>query len=220
MILAAISSLLSPDRVRWTGLPSAGVIDCSSFPFYDARLDHFTYGVFFRSVLSFEISLIFTVHLRPPEPLRFPAKRVEFFIDPASAPTTTFDGILSYLLVSSSGRCVSCRLSQSKMANESKSELPENPWDLPFVNRGISGIVFAIDEFSVIKTPTGGQTNAQELEIERRILERLGEHPRIVKVLHVHKNMIVLERLLYPLRSRTWELRDRELLPSIEEILK
>lgn len=106
------------------------------------------------------------------------------------------------------------------MLKESNSELPENLWNLPFVNRGISGIVFAINEFSVIKTPTGGDINAQELETERRIFERLGEHPRIVRLLYVHRNMIVLERLLYPLRTRTLELREKGVVPSTEEVLK
>ncbi|EGE04819.1 serine/threonine protein kinase [Trichophyton equinum CBS 127.97] len=43
-------------------------------------------------------------------------------------------------------------------------------------------IIFAVDELSVIKTPTGGEENAEELRVEREILERLGDHPRIVKL--------------------------------------
>jgi hypothetical protein len=105
------------------------------------------------------------------------------------------------------------------MDNGCQPKLPERLWDLPFLDRGISGIVFAIDEFSVIKTPTGGEANVREFEVERRIFERLGEHPRIVKMLYVYEDMLVLERLLYPLRVRTLEIRDKRLVPSTEEIL-
>lgn len=100
-----------------------------------------------------------------------------------------------------------------------KSDVPDNLWDLPFIDRGVSGIVFAIDAVSVIKTPTGGESNAQELDVERRIFERLGQHPRITKLLFIYKSMIVLERLQYPLRVRTLKLLDEGLVPSDKEIL-
>lgn len=99
-------------------------------------------------------------------------------------------------------------------------QLPEDLWTLPFINAGVSGIVFAVDEFSVIKTPTGGVNNARELEVERQILERLGEHPRVVRLLKIHRNMAILERLLYPLRARIEELRDDGAEPTVKEILK
>jgi len=108
----------------------------------------------------------------------------------------------------------------TQMDNGSQPQLPERLWDLPFLDRGISGIVFAIDDFSVIKTPAGGVANVREFEVERRIFERLGEHPRIVKMLYIYKDMLVLERLLYPLRVRTLNIRERRLVPSTEEILK
>ncbi|KDB25379.1 hypothetical protein H109_02793 [Trichophyton interdigitale MR816] len=53
-----------------------------------------------------------------------------------------------------------------------QTTFPKCLWDLPFVNRGVSGITFAVDELSVIKTPTGGEENAEELRVERKILER------------------------------------------------
>lgn len=99
-------------------------------------------------------------------------------------------------------------------------QLPQDLWSLPFINRGISGIVFAVDELSVIKTPAGGENNCQELEIERKILERLGEHPRIVKLLRIDRDMIILERLQYPLRVRIQELQNIKAKPTVKEILK
>jgi len=86
------------------------------------------------------------------------------------------------------------------MSIDSGRQLAQDLWSLDFINRGVSDIAFAVDDFSVIKTPVGGEGNAQELEVERRILERLGEHSRTVRLLRGDKNMIILERLLYPLR--------------------
>ncbi|KAK2864966.1 hypothetical protein FQN49_004043 [Arthroderma sp. PD_2] len=106
------------------------------------------------------------------------------------------------------------------ISGKPKASLPKCLWDLPFVNRGISGIVFAVDELSVIKTPTGGEENARELRTEREILERLGDHPRIVKLLYTHKDLIVLERLRYPLRFRIWELREDGRATTQDEVLK
>ncbi len=96
-------------------------------------------------------------------------------------------------------------------------QLPQDLWSLPFINRGISGIVFAVDELSVIKTPAGGENNCQELEIERKILERLGEHPRIVKLLRIDRDMIILERLQYPLRVRIQELQNIKAKPTVKD---
>ena len=94
------------------------------------------------------------------------------------------------------------------MPSDPNKQLPQDLWSLPLIDRGISGIVFAIDDCSVIKTPVGGEGNAQELEVERRIVERLGEHPHIVRLLRVDRDMIIFERLLYPLRTRIEELQD------------
>lgn len=80
--------------------------------------------------------------------------------------------------------------------------------------------MFAIDELSVIKTPVGGEHNRQELEVERKILERLGQHPRIVRLLYIHRDMVVLERLMYPPQARIAELQDEKLVPRSEDILK
>ena len=106
------------------------------------------------------------------------------------------------------------------MTNDSQIRLPEVVWDLPFINQGISGLVYAIDERAAIKVSAGGEINRQGLEVERQILERLGEHPRIVKLLCVHRDMIVLERLQYPLRVRIQELPEEAALPCLDEILK
>ncbi|KAF3896790.1 Serine/threonine protein kinase [Trichophyton interdigitale] len=101
-----------------------------------------------------------------------------------------------------------------------QTTFPKCLWDLPFVNRGVSGIIFAVDELSVIKTPTGGEKNAEEFRVERKILERLGDHPRIVKLLYTYRKLIVFEWLRYPLRFRTWELREDGRTASDDDILK
>ncbi|EHY60970.1 hypothetical protein ABEF92_004607 [Exophiala dermatitidis] len=105
------------------------------------------------------------------------------------------------------------------MASQSEILLPRDLSSLPFINAGVTSVVRALDEHSVIKL-AGDEDSLRALEVERRILERLGEHPRIVRLLYVHETKLVLERLLYPLLVRLLELRDQEAAPSTEEILK
>ncbi|OAP60456.1 hypothetical protein AYL99_05458 [Fonsecaea erecta] len=106
------------------------------------------------------------------------------------------------------------------MSTGDDKQLPLDRRSLRFINCGVSGMVYAVDEFSVVKWPGGGENNSRELEIERRIFERLGEHPRIVKVLRVERDMLVLERLQYPLRLQMHELRGSGAKPAVKDILK
>lgn len=91
---------------------------------------------------------------------------------------------------------------------------------LKILSYGASGIVFVIDENSVIKVPCGGADCAQEHRIERRIYERLGRHPRIVTLLEIRPYGIVLERLKEPLRKRLLDMRDGGVTPSTPSLLK
>jgi serine/threonine protein kinase len=63
------------------------------------------------------------------------------------------------------------------------TRLPRNLWDLKVLAQGISGLVSIVDDNTVIKHPLGGEDNARDHIIERRIYERLGQHPRIVRLI-------------------------------------
>jgi serine/threonine protein kinase len=88
-------------------------------------------------------------------------------------------------------------------------------WD-----HGISGVVVEAPDLTVIKRPFPGEASEAQLEIERRIYERLGQHPYITKFIAAHPNEIVLERLQYPLRKRLLELRRANERPAIQTILR
>ncbi|KAF2003267.1 kinase-like protein [Amniculicola lignicola CBS 123094] len=60
----------------------------------------------------------------------------------------------------------------------------------------------------------------EALAIERAIFDRLSSHPYIVKLLYIHNDMIVLERLQYPLRKRLWDLRTAGEVPPPKDILR
>lgn len=89
---------------------------------------------------------------------------------------------------------------------ETQLTIPENVRNLPWISHGISGAVFAISESIVVKTPLPGDEYKRQLDIERQIYERLGPHPYITKFLCAYKDMIILERLKYPLRKRLFDL--------------
>ena len=103
---------------------------------------------------------------------------------------------------------------------EPKSVTPDSVHDLPFLSCGVSSIVYKFSESGVIKAPRGTDESLQHLAIERAIYERLGSHPYITKKLSIHKNMLVLERLQYPLRKRLWDLRAAGQLPPPQDILR
>ena len=103
---------------------------------------------------------------------------------------------------------------------EPRSSTSANVHDLPFLSRGVSSIVYIFSETGVIKAPRGNAESQQHLAIERAIYERLGSHPHITKVLSTYENMLVLERLQYPLRKRLWDLRDAGQLPPPQDVLR
>ena len=96
--------------------------------------------------------------------------------------------------------------------------------DLPpfekFLSRGASGLVFAIDNDTVLKTATGFPESIHEIDIEKRVYDRIGHHPCIVKCVRMDSGGIVLERLLYPLRKRLVDLHENKEVPSDTTILR
>jgi serine/threonine protein kinase len=103
---------------------------------------------------------------------------------------------------------------------EMKLSTSGSVYDLPFVSAGVSSMVYKFSETSVIKAPCGTDESLNQLATERAIYERLGSHPYITKVISIHKDMLVLERLQYPLRKRLRDLRDAEQLPAPKDILR
>ena len=66
---------------------------------------------------------------------------------------------------------------------------------LPFHDAGVCSIVFKVSESAVIKVPRASDEDRRSLAVEHDIYQRLGVHPSIPKLLHVHNGMLVLERL-------------------------
>jgi len=98
--------------------------------------------------------------------------------------------------------------------------IPEDVASLVWISHGISGATFAVSATTVIKKPLPGDTCEKQLEIERRIYERLGSHPYITKFLGAYRGMIVLERLQYPLRKRLYDLRENNQLPQSQDVVR
>ena len=103
---------------------------------------------------------------------------------------------------------------------EPKSTTTSSVHELPFLSRGVSSLIYEFSETAVIKAPCGADESRHQLDIEGAIYERLGSHPYITKVLSIHQNMLVLERLQYPLRKRLWDLRDASMLPPTQDVLR
>ena len=103
---------------------------------------------------------------------------------------------------------------------KTQPSIPEDVTDLPWITNGISGATFAVSESAIIKIPLPLEDCKEQLAIERQIYERLGPHPYITKLLYIHKGMIVLERLQYPLRRRLLDIREQKLLPVPQDVVR
>lgn len=88
------------------------------------------------------------------------------------------------------------------------------------IGGGVSGVIYALDEDTVLKTATGLYSSVQDLEVERRIYERLNYHPCIVRCVGVETRGLVLERLVCSLRKRLRDLRQKGEVPSDETLMK
>ncbi|KAF2244976.1 kinase-like protein [Trematosphaeria pertusa] len=97
--------------------------------------------------------------------------------------------------------------------------LPDRVWDLPFLSAGVSGIVLQLSDSAVVKVPCG-EPNRTAVQTERAIYKRLGSHPCITKLLYAHRDMLVLERLQYPLRKRLQDLHAAGRFPLHEDVLR
>lgn len=91
---------------------------------------------------------------------------------------------------------------------EPNLSIPDSVHNLPFLSIGVSSMVYKVSETAIIKVPCGTDESSSQLAVERVIYERLGPHPYVTKVLFIYRNMLVLERLQYPLYKRLWNLRD------------
>ena len=70
------------------------------------------------------------------------------------------------------------------------------------------------------RKPLPGKSEKEQVDIERRIYERLGPHPYITKYFGARDGVIVLERLEYPLRKRLQDLRDNNKLLMADDVLR
>lgn len=87
-------------------------------------------------------------------------------------------------------------------------------------HHGMSGVVIEAPNLTVTKRPFPGEAFKAQLDIERRIYKRLGQHPYITRFITANSNEIVLERLQYPLRKRLLELRSNKVRPVTQTVLR
>lgn len=85
---------------------------------------------------------------------------------------------------------------------------------------GLSGVVTEGPDRTVIKKPFPGDESKAQLDIERQIYERLGEHPYITRFIAANSNEIILERLQYPLRKRLLELQKKNQRPVTQLVIR
>jgi serine/threonine protein kinase len=91
---------------------------------------------------------------------------------------------------------------------------------------GVSGIVYALDEHTVVKiAPTYDNEYAtneclRDLLVERTVYQHLGSHARICKYISSVQRGIILERFGEPLRKRLLELHKQGRTPSHNQALK
>lgn len=112
-------------------------------------------------------------------------------------------------------------MSSKPSPSDEESTLPEiDVSGLELLGRGISGEVFALDETSVVKKAPSSDNNSvdneslQDLLVERKIYQRLGDCSRICKYKGPIKHGIILERLGYNLRKHLFDLRELGKVPS------
>ena len=97
---------------------------------------------------------------------------------------------------------------------------------LKWLGVGISGIVYPLDEHTVVKkAPTYDNEYAtneclQDLLTERSVYQRLGSHPRICRYISSVRRGIILERFGEPLRKCLLELHEQGKTPSHNQALK
>ncbi|KAI1505520.1 kinase-like protein [Biscogniauxia marginata] len=97
--------------------------------------------------------------------------------------------------------------------------IPRSLAGLPWTH-GLSGAIFFISEHAVIKRALSDDICKKQLDTERQIYERLGPHPYITTLVATHHDMLVLERLQYPLRQRLLDLRKNQQRPAVQQVVR
>ncbi|KAI1410007.1 kinase-like protein [Hypoxylon sp. FL1857] len=102
------------------------------------------------------------------------------------------------------------------------TEIPSIPKDFAGIpwSTGMSGAVFYVSKSTVIKKPLSDDLCKEQLNVEKRIYERLGPHPCITMLLGTHEDMLILERLQYPLRQRLLNLRKYQQRPAPRDAVR
>ena len=107
------------------------------------------------------------------------------------------------------------------------SSLPVLPTSgLEWLGMGVSGIVYSLDEHTVVKiAPTYDNEYAtdeslQDLQTERSVYHHLESHPRICQYISSVQRGIILERFGEPLRKHLLELHKQKKAPSHSQALK
>lgn len=85
-----------------------------------------------------------------------------------------------------------------------KIEEPEHlpfvqPPDSKWIGWGVSGVIFVLNKSFVLKEVHYGpfyEDSAEELTHERKIYERLGDHPRVLKLICPCQNGLIFERMV------------------------
>ncbi|OAP64344.1 hypothetical protein AYL99_00316 [Fonsecaea erecta] len=97
---------------------------------------------------------------------------------------------------------------------------------LKWLGVGISGMVYPLDEQTVVKIAPkcdndyASNESLQDLQIERSVYRHLGSHPRICRFISSVQRGIVLERFGEPLRKHLLELHKQRKTPSRNQALK
>ena len=97
-------------------------------------------------------------------------------------------------------------------------EVPQNTRDLSVAGRGFTSRITILDGRHVIKEPNRGEHG--KAEIERKIYQRLGAHPRITPVIGYHEKGIIMERLSCAVRQRLLEFKAKNRRPTTDQILR
>lgn len=93
-------------------------------------------------------------------------------------------------------------------------------YDLPFLSAGVSSMVYASSDTTIIKAPCDRDRSLAALATKRTIYKRLGQHPYITRFLSAHGDSLILKRHQYPLRQRLRQLRDDGQTPPSQDVIR
>ena len=97
-------------------------------------------------------------------------------------------------------------------------------YDMPpvesIIGGGISGVVYELDDFTVLKAASGFNLSHYDLNVERKIYERLRSCQPQILYSKSDPRGLILERLLCPLREYLRYLHEMDQIPSDGLLLK